>query len=80
MAIYELNRRHAARQSAPMPQGAAVTEDSDAGLNPDFIKCRDERVGQVEKMRSEGVVGDDKFAEFKDRAIATCAGQFPPGG
>ncbi|MGI9465219.1 MAG: hypothetical protein ACR2OM_14845 [Aestuariivirgaceae bacterium] len=49
-----------------------------AGLNPEFVKCRDVRVGQVEKMLADGVIGQDKLAAFKERAIATCAGQFPP--
>ncbi len=53
-----------------------VAEES--GLNPEFVKCRDERVGQVEKMFNEGVIQQDKFELFKKRAIDTCAGQFPP--
>ncbi len=49
-----------------------------ASLNPDYVKCRDARVGQVEKMLADGLIQQDRFVEFKDRAIATCAGQFPP--
>ncbi len=49
-----------------------------ANLNAQFVKCRDERGGQVDKMLTEGVIKQDKVGEFKERAIATCAGQFPP--
>ena len=62
--------------------GDASVEAGNNGkpLNPEFAKCRDERVGQVERMLSEGVINDAKFVQFKERAVATCAGQFPPGG
>jgi hypothetical protein len=51
---------------------------ADAGLNPQFVACRDERVGQVDRMRSDGVIGDAQVEIFKERAIAFCAAQFPP--
>jgi hypothetical protein len=66
-----------------MPRNAGGTMASPAApanLNPDYVKCHDERVGQVQKMLDEGVINQDKLVEFQDRAIAACAGQFPPGG
>ena len=51
---------------------------ADAGLNPQFVACRDERVGQVDRMRSDGVIGDAQAEIFRERAIAFCAAQFPP--
>lgn len=51
---------------------------AEAGLNPEFVACRDERVGQVEKMRSDGIIGDAQFETFRDRALAFCTDQFPP--
>jgi hypothetical protein len=78
--MYALQARYVAQATTPLPQGNQSAEPTDADLNPEFVKCRNERVGQVEKMRSDGVIGDDKFAEFRQRAISTCAGQFPPQG
>lgn len=56
------------------PDGEAVS------LNPEFVKCRDTRVGHVEKMLADGVIKQGKLAVFKKRAIEACAGQFPPEG
>jgi hypothetical protein len=47
-------------------------------LNPQFVACRDERVGQVEKMRTDGVIGDEQLETFKARAVAFCTDRFPP--
>ena len=47
-------------------------------VNPEFIKCRDERVAQVTKMRDDGVINDKQFEVFKGRAIETCAGRYTP--
>jgi hypothetical protein len=55
----------------PVPAG-------DSGLNPQFVACRDERVGQVDRMRSDGVIGDAQVEIFKERAVAFCAARFPP--
>ena len=49
-------------------------------LNPDFVKCRDQRVGQVNKMVEDGLIKELAAKTFRERAINTCAGQFPPGG
>ena len=52
----------------------------EAGLNPEFVKCRDERTAQVEKMRSDGLIDDGKLATFIERAVGFCASKFPPDG
>jgi hypothetical protein len=57
----------------PKPVPAA-----NSGLNPEFVACRDQRIGQVDKMRSDGVIGDAQVEIFKERAMAYCAAQFPP--
>lgn len=49
-------------------------------LNPAFVKCRDERVGEVNKMVEDGLIKERAAKTFRERAINTCAGQFPPGG
>jgi len=56
--------------------GPAAQETS--GLNPAFVKCRDTRVAQVDKMLADGVIKQDRHQVFKQRAIEACTGQFPP--
>ncbi len=50
----------------------------EAGLNPEFVKCRDERTAQVQKMKSDGLINDEQFSTFTERAVAFCTSQFPP--
>lgn len=47
-------------------------------VNPEFIACRDRRVADVDRMLADGVIDAGRHAEYKERAIQTCAGQFPP--
>lgn len=49
-----------------------------ATLNPDFVKCRDERTAQVDKMHSDGVISQEQHGQFTGRAIAFCTDRFPP--
>jgi len=65
-----LNRDKLIEQSAGEPPG----------LNPDFVKCRDTRVAQVDKMLADGVIKQDRYEVFRKRAIEACTGQFPPEG
>ncbi len=60
----------------PPPEDAAA----DASLNPRYVACRDQRLGDVTKMNDDGVITNQQFQQFSERALATCAGQFPPGG
>ncbi len=52
----------------------------DASVNPEFIACRSERTGHVEKMLSDGVIDQAQHDQFTERAVSYCAAQFPPGG
>jgi len=56
------------------PEPAAA----DAGFNPEFVACRDKRVGEVDKMRADGLIGDAQVEAFRERALAFCTAQFPP--
>ncbi len=56
----------------------AKKPDEEAGLNPAFVACRDQRVAEVSAMRADGLIDDKQFESFKTRAMETCAGQFPP--
>ncbi len=56
------------------------SQETTAGLNPEFVACRTERTGHVTKMLEEGVIDQVKHDQFAERAISYCAAQFPPGG
>jgi len=65
----------------PMTPFAAVTDGSAgpaAGTNPELAACLTERVGAVDQMRSDGVIGDSQYETFRSRAVAYCETQFPP--
>lgn len=48
------------------------------GLNPDFVACRDQRLGEVRQMREDGLITADQLETFTARAIGYCADRFPP--
>lgn len=48
--------------------------------NPDYVACLEERLGHVDGMVADGVITSVQAEDFKARATALCAGQFPPEG
>lgn len=56
--------------------GAA--DDPGLSENPQLAACLKERVGAVEQMRADAVIGDGQYGTFKDRAVSYCQTQFPP--
>ena len=62
------------RQS--LTPGAKVEET--AGLNPEYVKCRTQRLADVTRMKNEGLIDEAKFDQFSKRAIDLCAAQYPP--
>jgi len=57
----------------------ATPVDTMALANPAFLDCRKKRVGHINTMLQQGIVDQTRHAQFKERAIAYCAAQFPPG-
>ncbi len=51
----------------------------DAGLNPEFVACRDSRTRDLDSMLAEGLIDATRHTQFYDRAVAFCAAQFPSG-
>jgi len=45
-----------------------------------FLKCKAARTADVDRMLSDGLITAQQHADFRERAIQTCAGQFPPVG
>lgn len=54
-------------------EGSATTTG-----NPELDACLASRVGDVEKMREEGVINAAQYDAFRSRATAYCEAQFPP--
>ena len=46
-------------------------------VNPALQACLDERVGDVDKMKADGIINDAQYASFRDRAEALCRSQNP---
>lgn len=40
--------------------------------NPNYVKCIKNRVAAVNKMKTDGVVSEQQYQIFKDRAINYC--------
>ena len=45
--------------------------------NPGLQNCLAERVGDVDKMKAEGVVNDAQYTSFRQRAEELCRAQHP---
>ncbi|MXN67260.1 hypothetical protein GR183_20320 [Stappia sp. GBMRC 2046] len=60
--------------------GGLQNEAVPANANPELATCLEQRLTVVEKMRSDGVVSDAQYETFRNRAIAFCEAEHPPGG
>ncbi|MGI9482607.1 MAG: hypothetical protein ACR2OR_09640 [Hyphomicrobiales bacterium] len=49
-----------------------------AALNPEYVKCRTQRLADVTRMKNEGLIDEAKFEQFSKRAVDLCAAQYPP--
>lgn len=47
------------------------------GVNAALQSCLDQRVGDVDKMKAEGVINDAQYASFRQRAEELCRAQHP---
>jgi len=45
--------------------------------NPELAACLEKRVGDVDQMKKDGILSDDKYASFRARAEQLCAQQNP---
>lgn len=52
------------------PQAAAVS-------NPALAACLKKRVGDVDQMKKDGLLSDDKYVSFRSRAEQLCSQQNP---
>jgi hypothetical protein len=46
-------------------------------VNAGLQNCLDQRVGDVETMKSEGVINDAQYTSFRERAQQLCRAQHP---
>lgn len=46
-------------------------------VNPALEKCLEQRIGDVDRMKQEGILTDAQYEAFKGRATELCAAQNP---
>jgi hypothetical protein len=46
-------------------------------VNPGLQNCLESRVGDVDKMKADGVINDAQYASFRQRAEQLCRAQHP---
>jgi len=56
------------------PDAAALSDPS--GYQA-FLKCKAARTADVDRMLSDGLITAQQQADYREKAITTCAGQFP---
>jgi len=70
------------REEIPAIRGIAspapVAGKAATSGNPALDACLAERVGDVDKMRQEGIINTAQYETFKARAVAYCQTEFPP--
>lgn len=60
---------------APLAPDAAALSDP-SGYQA-FIECKAERAADVDRMLADGLITAAQHADYREKAIQTCAGQFP---
>jgi hypothetical protein len=64
------------------PTGKPLTGEAAALVDPSgvaaFDRCKAERTADVDRLVADGLINAAQHADYRTRAIATCAGQFPP--
>lgn len=45
--------------------------------NPALEKCLEQRIGDVDRMKQEGILSDAQYEAFKGRAMELCTAQNP---
>ncbi len=71
---------HAASNLDPTgrPLNATASALSDPSGNAKFNACKAERTADVDRLLADGLITKAQHADYRERAVATCAGQFPP--
>jgi len=69
------NLDSAGRPLAVNPGASAL---SDPSGNAKFNACKATRTADVDRLLANGLITRAQHANYRERAIATCAGQFPP--
>jgi hypothetical protein len=65
-----------AEQPPALPPSAEVREPAKPA-NPALRECLDKRVGDVDRMKEEGIISDSQYEAFRSRAVNLCRAQHP---
>lgn len=58
---------------------AISTSEPAKPANAALEACLEQRVGDVDRMKEEGILSDAKYEAFKSRAVSLCKAQNPGG-
>ncbi len=75
MALIWSNAARVDLTGAPLAPDAAALSDP-SGYQA-FIKCKAERTADIDRMLADGLINAQQHADYREKAIATCSGQFP---
>lgn len=64
-------------QGGDSPNPGTVEKSTAQAPNPALAACLEKRLGDVNKMKDQGVLSDHQFATFSGRATQLCKAQNP---
>ena len=70
----ELKTLFSGKQTTGLPETTLETTP-EAAANPELAACLQQRIGDVDRMREEGILTDEKYAAFRSRAEELCIQQ-----
>lgn len=70
----DFSRVMAGGSTGELPQAETLAVSN---ANPALAACLEKRVGDVDQMKEDGLLNDQKYASFKVRAEQLCAQQNP---
>lgn len=59
-----------------LPVADASTSPEEAS-NPSLVACLEQRIGDVDRMKEEGILSESQYASFRTRAEELCIQQNP---
>ena len=61
------------------PPAVVSADEPTKPANPALQECLAQRVGDVDRMKEEGILSDDQYGSFRARAEELCRAQNPGG-
>lgn len=72
----DFSRLTSGNQTNPLPDSTSATTETTVA-NPALAACFEQRIGDVDKMKEDGILSDAQYASFRARAESLCRQQNP---